>query len=394
MRDWHSQLTEKRWMMAKESPNQEGDGIAPKEAARLEDHDDLWIARAMRTDPIEPDKIVPAIEGLYRAAGLKKPRVVIVPSPLAMAFAYGASSAIWNQGATRETRVSRVVGKISSFLKKYNTYLEDIDRAAAVYVTTRAATSDAVDDATHAATSDMSSSTRNTDGSTSKAVFTAIHVAAAVATRAATSDVTSRAVQAACDAVDAATYPTSRAIDDAIREATGIATTYADLYATKGDAMTGHGVISCCRRLAGEDGIEAAGNWWQACERGNMKASSECYYTAMRDVFGLRLPEHEKYYFWEMAAIHGGFRVMHEEFCIVSDFPEVLKFDGQNRPHCADGPSLRWRDGWSIYHWHGIAVPGEWIMDRASVTPQIAQYWHNVEQRRCACEMIGWHAHA
>jgi Zn-dependent protease with chaperone function len=50
----------------------------------------------MRTDPIDPAKIVPAIEGLYAAAKLKKPRVVIVPSPLVMAFAYGASAWIWH----------------------------------------------------------------------------------------------------------------------------------------------------------------------------------------------------------------------------------------------------------------------------------------------------------
>ena len=34
-------------------------------------HTKKWIDVAMRTDPIEPDKIIPAIEGLYAAAGLK-----------------------------------------------------------------------------------------------------------------------------------------------------------------------------------------------------------------------------------------------------------------------------------------------------------------------------------
>ncbi|MCC8945964.1 hypothetical protein H8A97_12865, partial [Bradyrhizobium sp. Arg62] len=70
-------------------------GITDRELKLMEEHSRLWISRAMRTDQIEPDKIVPAIEGIYAAAGLKKPRVVIVPSPLVMAFAYGASAAIW-----------------------------------------------------------------------------------------------------------------------------------------------------------------------------------------------------------------------------------------------------------------------------------------------------------
>ncbi|MBK8009568.1 MAG: hypothetical protein IPK23_14935 [Rhizobiales bacterium] len=55
-------------------------GITKREKSLMDEHANLWISRAMRTDPIEPDKIAPAIEGLYAAAGMKKPRVVIVPS--------------------------------------------------------------------------------------------------------------------------------------------------------------------------------------------------------------------------------------------------------------------------------------------------------------------------
>lgn len=121
-----------------------------------------------------------------------------------------------------------------------------------------------------------------------------------------------------------------------------------------------------------------------------MWAAYACYLSSARDVLGLRLPEHEKYAHWEQAAIHGGFRAMHDEFCLVSDFPEVLKTDDQNLPHCEDGPSHRWRDGWSLYHWHGVAIPQEWIENKACLTAQIALTWVNVEQRRAACEILGW----
>lgn len=123
-----------------------------------------------------------------------------------------------------------------------------------------------------------------------------------------------------------------------------------------------------------------------------MWASWEAYLTAFRDILGLVLPAHAAYSYWEQAAIHGGFRVVHEDFCIVSDFPEVLRIDDQNRPHCENGPSHRWRDGWSLYHWHGTSVPAEWIEDRASLTPAIALTWENIEQRRAACEILGWGA--
>lgn len=83
---------------------------------------------------------------------------------------------------------------------------------------------------------------------------------------------------------------------------------------------------------------------------------------------------------------------MHEKFCVVSDFPEVLKVDDQNRAHCETGPSHRWRDGWSLYHWHGVRIPGEWIEDRESLTPKTALTWEHIEQRRAACEILGWEA--
>ena len=123
---------------------------------------------------------------------------------------------------------------------------------------------------------------------------------------------------------------------------------------------------------------------------GNMWSAYECYLTAARDILGLKLPSYEKYSAWEACAKLGGFRLMHEEFCIVSDRPEVLRVDERNLPHCEDGPSHRWRDGWSLYHWHGVRVDGDWIEDRSSLTAKIALSQSNIEVRRAACEMLGW----
>lgn len=121
-----------------------------------------------------------------------------------------------------------------------------------------------------------------------------------------------------------------------------------------------------------------------------MWAGVECYITAARDILGLDLPEHEQYTAWEQAAIHGGFRVMHEKFCIVSDFPEFIRVDEQNRPHCETGPSHRWRDGWSLYHWHGIRVPAHWIEQRDTLDPVEVLRAENVEQRAAGAQIVGW----
>jgi len=121
-----------------------------------------------------------------------------------------------------------------------------------------------------------------------------------------------------------------------------------------------------------------------------MWAASDCYISAARDILGLDLPEHKNYAHWEQAAIHGGFRVMHPEFCMVCEFPETIEVDEQNRPHCETGPSHRWRDGWSLYHWHGVAVPAHWIENRANLDPNDVIKSKNVEQRAAGAAICGW----
>lgn len=121
-----------------------------------------------------------------------------------------------------------------------------------------------------------------------------------------------------------------------------------------------------------------------------MWASVEAYLTAARDILGLDLPQHVAYSHWEQAAIHGGFRVLHPEFCIVSDFPEHISVDEQNRPHGENGPSHRWRDGWALYHWHGVRVPPHWIEDKENLDPAEVLRAENVEQRAAGAAIIGW----
>ena len=120
-----------------------------------------------------------------------------------------------------------------------------------------------------------------------------------------------------------------------------------------------------------------------------MWASFCAYAEAMRDVLKLKLPQFEKYQAWEDAAIHGGFRVMHPEFCIVSDFPAEIHVDEQNRPHNDHGPSHRWRDGWALYHVHGVRVD-DWIVEHPErITVQAIESETNAEVRRVMTERYG-----
>ena len=78
------------------------------------------------------------------------------------------------------------------------------------------------------------------------------------------------------------------------------------------------------------------------------------YAEATRDVLGLVGFDWSTYQAWEDAAKCGGFRFVHEKFCIVSDFPTRLMVNDLGQPHCTDGPSHEWRDGFRIYHLNGV----------------------------------------
>ncbi|MFM2058415.1 MAG: hypothetical protein RLY71_2800, partial [Pseudomonadota bacterium] len=218
---------------------------------------------------------------------------------------------------------------------------------------------------------------------------------------------TNAATRAATDAAtDAATYDATRvATDAATRDATDAATYDATDAATHDatDAAT-HDATDAGRfallalRLGREFGVsdklmlQCAQQWWRMYQGGNMWSSWDSYVSAFRDVLGLVLPEHDKYSAWEACAVEGGFRVVHEEFCIVSDRPELLTVDAENRPHNESGPSHRWRDGWALYHWHGMRVPDELayiIHSPQSITVEAIEAQTNSELRRVMIDRYG-----
>ncbi|HEX5082494.1 MAG TPA: hypothetical protein VFY40_10625 [Blastocatellia bacterium] len=63
-------------------PDFAGGGITEEEREKMAAHSALWIKRAFRTEPADPQVISEAIKGIYRAANLAEPRVIVVPSPL------------------------------------------------------------------------------------------------------------------------------------------------------------------------------------------------------------------------------------------------------------------------------------------------------------------------
>jgi hypothetical protein len=76
------------------------------------------------------------------------------------------------------------------------------------------------------------------------------------------------------------------------------------------------------------------------------------------------------------------------EFAFVSDRPAAIRRDGQGRMHAADGPAIRFRDGFGVHLWKDVRVPAWLITDpqRISVPEILGE--RRRELRRCMIERV------
>jgi len=97
---------------------------------------------------------------------------------------------------------------------------------------------------------------------------------------------------------------------------------------------------------------------------------------------------------WVTIARSCGWWWPREGECAVTERPAAVHVEpvagsayGESRVHREDGPAVVFRDGWSVYAWHGTAVPS-WVVE--SPTADLIAAEPNVEVRRCAIERLGW----
>jgi hypothetical protein len=139
----------------------------------------------------------------------------------------------------------------------------------------------------------------------------------------------------------------------------------------------------------GKFGIDCAYSADRFYQGGNQWSSYDSLLSFFKHVAKLPI-EYSKWNHWEMASMSSGPRYMHKEFCIVSDRPEILTVDSQNRPHAYQGPFCKWRDGSELYSIHGVRVP-QWIaLTKAEeFTKEMIISETNVDYRRCIIQKIG-----
>jgi len=310
---------------------------------------DRWIANAMSTkqmDDEEKEITKKAILGIYAAAKLPAPKkIVFVSSPLTMTFAGGfAAAIIHKKNATTDDNCD-ATDDATRDATYAATYTETHDATIAAK---RAATDAATRAATDAVTYDT------TESVTSARCRDATLAAIRSATRVASRDETYTATH---DATDAATYAATDAATYAATDAATYAATYNSTYTCDLGAIV---QLSADLGL-GKLGFKCADFFGSNRQGGNQWATWESFISFFRHIAELDL-DYSKWDHWEKAAMHSGPRIMHKDFCIVSDRPETLLVDDDQRPHCDTGPFCRWRDGTAIYALHGVFVPA-WVIE-------------------------------
>jgi len=102
----------------------------------------------------------------------------------------------------------------------------------------------------------------------------------------------------------------------------------------------------------------------------------------------------EKYSSWESLGEVSGFRILHKNFCLVCDLPEiynVIKIGDNYRLHCDGGPALKWSDGFSIWALNGIIVTKEIAETQSEkLDPKIALTEKNADVQREVIRKIGY----
>jgi hypothetical protein len=147
---------------------------------------------------------------------------------------------------------------------------------------------------------------------------------------------------------------------------------------------------ACAEELGiGDFGLHCAAQAYRMWQGGNQWSGWVAFLSFFQDVAELPL-DYSAYRHWRVLAERSGPRIVHPDFCMISDRPSKLTIDDRNRPHCEDGPYCEWRDGSQLYAWQGVRLPARWVLERKTIDPAEIIRERNVEQRNAGLQCIGW----
>ena len=93
------------------TPTKVAGGITKEEEVLLKQHADMWTKRILSTETADFSKLEPAIKGLYKAANLVEPEVILVKSPIMMVFMFGVCSVLLDK---KKANVRQILDDIAA----------------------------------------------------------------------------------------------------------------------------------------------------------------------------------------------------------------------------------------------------------------------------------------
>ena len=312
------------------SPIEATGGLTVTEKNLLAAHHTLWATRAARSNPINPEKILPLIKQLYSTSSLAEPSIKIVSSPGVMAFAGTFASHIFD-GLMKDKNYRYSIPKLSTsnFQKKYEPIVREIIQSLSV----------------------MTADARNFSSVVNK------------------SDIYHRILYATFSHGD---HPTSNAMDrktimdiqnslenyplrdmknaivDAMKDPFGNSTMTSLLHSSVDEWGLHLANMIFPDKDEAQSAINSVCDWWKYSQSGSADTYWDFCITAARDILGINIPENEKYKIWEECTIESAYRYIHPAFCLVCDFPTQIVSKNLNYIDGSGQNNYIWSDGWSI----------------------------------------------
>lgn len=303
-----------------------------------------WVERSSRTGACDAAATRAAVERAYALAGLAVPRVLVVPSPGALAFAGPFAARIWTIRATRPgfDPLQGLEGTL-----RIPAGCQPL--ASAVLAAVRAAT-------TGPALPVPPAQGWGPEPTVAEAILAASYASADLATVDALDRDTWLGLRGIVEEIDDLRY-WFEVVRDAMRDPFGN---------TKPTELMARALQDWAEPLAvrlfgagaqAEAAVSSAIDWWTQAQAGNLWLHDTACIAAARDLQGLALPAHEAFAAWEDYGTVGGYRFLHPQFCLVSDFPGWLDeasvvpaSEVRARPLAERlaAPVIRWRDGWVL----------------------------------------------
>jgi len=177
-----------------------------------------------------------------------------------------------------------------------------------------------------------------------------------------------------------------------------------------GDSVMGDAVLDAVERAVGcaiGEAAEGAVNRamdnpaldWPLFFAGSLLSCSWAYYSFYLDVCELEWPPHlmDGARAIRDLARSAGWWWPWDQFVMICDRPSEIHREqvgppGKHShwPHNDRGPSIAWRDGWSLWHIHGVEVTEQIVMHPETITIDQVMQEKNAEMRRIMCEQMGW----